>query len=121
MGGLLYLSFLSYFFKLVCYAQCISMHNYSRGGTALTIVVRHYCDTSLIWTYSQVGCKCCFYSQRATLLAPRSRCTQRSALAMKTTLMPHMRINPYKGSVVTVQIQILFHAVGRSFSPLGGS
>ena len=26
-------------------------------------------DTSLIWTYSQVGRKCCFHSQRATLHA----------------------------------------------------
>ena len=34
-------------------------------------------DTSLIWTYSQVGCKCYFHSQRATLHALRSRCTAR--------------------------------------------
>ena len=32
-------------------------------------------DTSLIWTYSQVGRKCCFHSQRTTLHAPRSRYT----------------------------------------------
>ena len=25
------------------------------------------CDTSLLWTYSQVGHKCCFHSQRITL------------------------------------------------------
>ena len=31
-------------------------------------------DTSLIWTYSQVGRKCCFHNQRATLHARRSRC-----------------------------------------------
>ena len=31
------------------------------------------CDTSLIRTYSQVGRKNCFYSQRAKLHAPRSR------------------------------------------------
>ena len=34
-------------------------------------------DTSLIWTYSQVGRKCCFHNQRATLHARRSRCTAR--------------------------------------------
>ena len=39
----------------------------------------------------------------------------RSALAMKTTLTSHLRISSYKGSVVTVQIQMPFHAVGRSF------
>ena len=32
-------------------------------------------NTSLIWTYSQVGRKCCFHNQRATLHAQRSRCT----------------------------------------------
>ena len=31
------------------------------------------CDNSLIWTYSEVGRKCCFYSQRATLHALHSR------------------------------------------------
>ena len=45
---------------------------------------------------------------------------QRS-LAMKTTLTPHLRISPYKGSVATVQIQMPFHAVGRSFRPSGVS
>ena len=41
-------------------------------------------DTSLIWTYSQVGRKCCFHNQRATPHALRSRCTARvfTALAM---------------------------------------
>ena len=34
-------------------------------------------DTSLIWTYSQAGRKCCFRSQHATLQAPRSRYTAR--------------------------------------------
>ena len=33
---------------------------------------------------------------------------------MKTTLTPHLRISPYKESVATVQIQMPFHAVGRS-------
>ena len=45
----------------------------------------------------------------------------RSALVMKTTLTPHLRISPYKGSVMTVHIQMPFHAVGRSFCPSGGS
>ena len=45
----------------------------------------------------------------------------RSALVMKTTPTPHLRISPYKGSVATVQIQMPFHAVGRSFRPSGGS
>ena len=51
----------------------------------------------------------------------RMRGAQRSALAMKTTLTPHLRISPYKGSIATVQIQMPFHAVGRSFRPSGGS
>ena len=34
----------------------------------------------------------------------------RSALVMKTTPTPHLRISPYKGSVATVQIQMPFHA-----------
>ena len=48
------------------------------------------------------------------------RSISRSALVMKT-LTPHLRISPYKGSVATVQIQMPFHAVGRSFRPSGGS
>ena len=51
----------------------------------------------------------------------RTRQAQRRALAMKTTLTPHLRISPYKGSVAIVQIQMSFHAVGRSFRPSGGS
>ena len=31
------------------------------------------CDTSLLWTYSQVGHKCCFHSQRITPRAARKR------------------------------------------------
>ena len=31
------------------------------------------CDTSLLWTYSQVGHKCCFHSQRITPHAVRKR------------------------------------------------
>ena len=31
------------------------------------------CDTSLLWTYSQVGRKCCFHSQRITPRAVRKR------------------------------------------------
>ena len=31
------------------------------------------CDTSLLWTYSQVGRKCCFHSQRITPHASRLR------------------------------------------------
>ena len=31
------------------------------------------CDTSLLWTYSQVGHKCCFHSQRITPRAARTR------------------------------------------------
>ena len=37
------------------------------------------------------------------------------ALAMITTLMPHLRIGPYKEGVIIDQIQMPFHAVGRSF------
>ena len=39
------------------------------------------CDTSLLWTYSQVGHKCCFHSQRITLHAPRLRYTARRTQA----------------------------------------
>ena len=31
------------------------------------------CDTSLLWTYSQVGHKCCFHRQRITPRAVRKR------------------------------------------------
>ena len=34
---------------------------------------------------------------------------------MITTLMPHLRIGPYKEGVIIDQIQMPFHAVGRSF------
>ena len=34
-------------------------------------------DTALIWIYSQVGRRCCFHSQSATLGAARSRCNVR--------------------------------------------
>ena len=40
------------------------------------------------------------------------------ALAMKTTLTPHLRISRYKGSVATVQIQMPFHAIVRSWTLL---
>ena len=41
--------------------------------------------------------------------------TRLYALAMITTLMPHLRIGPYKEGVIIDQIQMPFHAVGRSF------
>ena len=43
------------------------------------------------------------------------------ALVMKTTLLDHLSLGPYKESVTSVQIQMPFHAVGRSFRPSGGS
>ena len=43
-----------------------------------------------------------------------------SPAPMKTTLTPHLRISPYKGSVATVQIQMPFHAIVRSWTS-GGS
>ena len=39
------------------------------------------CDTSLLWTYSQVGHKCCFHSQRITPHAPRLHYTARRTQA----------------------------------------
>ena len=51
----------------------------------------------------------------------RTQEVQRSILAVKTTIMPHLRIGPYKGSFATVQIQMPFHAVRRYFRPSGGS
>ena len=41
--------------------------------------------------------------------------TRLYTLAMITTLMSHLRIGPYKEGVLIAQIQMLFHAVGRSF------
>ena len=41
--------------------------------------------------------------------------TRLYALAMITTLMPHLRIGPYKEGVIIDQIHVPFHAVGRSF------
>ena len=40
------------------------------------------CDTSLLWTYSQVGHKCCFHSQRITPHASRLRYTARRTQAI---------------------------------------
>ena len=58
----------------------ISLYNYDQERpTPHYSMERHLnligCDTPLIWTYSQVGCKCCFCP--ATLHAPRSRYTSR--------------------------------------------
>ena len=39
------------------------------------------CDTSLLWTYSQVGHKCCCHSQRITPHASRLRYTARRTQA----------------------------------------
>ena len=39
------------------------------------------CDTSLLWTYSQVGHKCCFHSQRITPHTSRLRYTARRTQA----------------------------------------
>ena len=39
------------------------------------------CDTSLLWTYSEVGHKCCFHSQRITPHASRLRYTARRTQA----------------------------------------
>ena len=36
---------------------------------------------------------------------------------MKTTLTPHLRIGPYKGSVATAQIQMPFHASAELDAP----
>ena len=43
------------------------------------------CDTSLLWTYSQVGHKCCFHSQRITPHASRLRYTARRTQAYVRT------------------------------------
>ena len=64
--------------------------------------------------------KCCFHNQRATLQGRVARLRLR-ALVMKTTLLDHLSLGPNKDSVTSVQIQMPFHAVGRSFRPSGGS
>ena len=46
---------------------------------------------------------------------------QLRASAMKTALLDHLSLGPYKGSVRIVEIQMPFHTVGHSFHPLGGS
>ena len=76
------------------------------------------CDAFLIWTSTQVVQKCCFHNQCATLQVCVVRLRLR-ALVMKTTLLDHLSLGPYKESVTSVQIQIPFHAVGRSFRPSG--
>ena len=50
---------------------------------ASNCVERHLsdCDTSLLWTYSQVERKCCFHSQRITPHASRLRYTARRTQA----------------------------------------
>ena len=75
------------------------------------------CDAFLIWTSTQVVQKCCFHNQRTTLQVHVAL----RALVMKTTLLDHLSLGPYKESVTSVQIQMPFHAVGRSFRPSGGS
>ena len=47
------------------------------------------CDTSLLWTYSQVGHKCCFHSQRITPHASRLRYTARRTQA-------YARVYPFR-------------------------
>ena len=65
----------------LCYTVHLSQvaSLYSLARLAITVIREltlgplslSYRDTSLIWTYSQVGRKCCFHSQSTT---PRSRC-----------------------------------------------
>ena len=43
------------------------------------------------------------------------------ALVMKTTLLDHLSLGPYKESVTIIQIQMPLYVVGRSFRPSGGS
>ena len=44
-------------------------------------------DTSLIWTYSQVGRKCCFHNQRAMLHAQRYTPSVRALYRLRTALV----------------------------------
>ena len=91
-----------------------------KGGRSVQLritVAFDDCDAFLIWTSTQVVQKCCFHNRRATL---QVRLWLR-ALVMKTTLLDHLSLGPYKESVTSVQIQMPFHAVGRSFRPSGGS
>ena len=53
------------------------------------------CDTSLIWTYSQVGRKGCFYSLRATLHAPRSRYIYHTRTALAITVHLFLSSQPW--------------------------
>ena len=78
----------------------------------LTIVTLSLYGPQLKW--------CCFHNQCATLQVRVARLWLR-ALVMKTTLLDHLSLGPYKESVTSVQIQMPFHAVGRSFRPSGGS
>ena len=50
------------------------------------------CDTSLLWTYSQVGHKCCFHSQRNTPHASRLRYTARRTQAYVRVYIRRWRV-----------------------------
>ena len=60
-----------------CANICVVFLQTHRAEGASNCVERHLNlngrDTSLIWTYSQVGRKCCFHSQSVALGDPRSR------------------------------------------------
>ena len=67
----------------VCHAHVYYQELMKEGAS--NCVERHLnlndCDTSLLWTYSQVGQKCCFHSQRITPHASRLRYTARRTQA----------------------------------------
>ena len=76
------------FVLLLLYMLCNVCQELMKEG-ASNCVERHLnlngCDTSLLWTYSQVGHKCCFHSQRITPHASRLRYTARRTQAYVRT------------------------------------
>ena len=70
-----------------CKYTCIIYNIYIITGTyegrsvQLRVTAFDDCDTSLLWTYSQVGQKCRFHSQRNTPHASRLRYTARRTQA----------------------------------------
>ena len=78
------LCFFNFLNLYMCYQELMSRPKGGRSvqlrGTAFESErSRHF-----IWTYSQVGRKCCFHSQSTTLGAPRSRCNARVRTAPAT-------------------------------------
>ena len=65
----------------MAFTSCLDHVAYEGRSVQLRGTAFDDCDTFLLWTYSQVGHKCCFHSQRITPHASRLRYTARRTQA----------------------------------------